>query len=74
MWAGEVEDLFWAPLQNKKELDQQRFMEFFFSVFYFGNIPQHKGEGGYGVFLDSGHRLYLPEGGSQISPAHLGLG
>lgn len=42
-------------------------------LFYFGNIPQRAGEGWRCSSLDSGHGLYLAEGGSQISPANLGL-
>lgn len=45
LWAGEVEDFGWAPLQNKNWISRDLWA-FFFFFFYFGNIPQYAGDGG----------------------------
>lgn len=48
----------WASFQNKKDLDEQRFMGYFFSGF--GNIPKHA-EKACSKPLFTGHKLYLPK-------------
>lgn len=61
-----------GPFTKKERTGPAEIYGFSF-LFYFGNIPQHEGEKVDIAFLDSGHRLHLPENGSQISPADLGL-
>lgn len=51
----------WASFQNKKDLDEQRFIGFSFSGF--GNFPKH-GEKTRSKLFFSGHKLYLSKEGS----------